>query len=61
MLPAAEKCEHKSKKMVEKKVMAVEELPAAHCATITKTTYQILFDCKDCGRKVDQNQRGHEI
>jgi hypothetical protein len=47
----AEKCEHKSKKMLEKKVIDVEELPAAYCATITKTTYQILYECKDCGEK----------
>jgi len=47
----AEKCEHKSKKLVEKKVIDVEELPAAYCATITKTTYQILYECKDCGEK----------
>jgi len=47
----AEKCEHKSKKMPEKKVTDVEELPAAYCATITKTTYQILYECKDCGEK----------
>jgi hypothetical protein len=47
----AEKCEHKSKKMLEKKVTDVEELPAAYCATITKTTYQILYEYKDCGEK----------
>jgi hypothetical protein len=47
----AEKCEHKSKKMLEKKVTDVEESPAAYCATITKTTYQILYECKDCGEK----------
>jgi hypothetical protein len=43
----AEECEHKSKKSVEKKVIDVEELPAAYCATITKTMYQILCGCKD--------------
>lgn len=42
-------CEHKSKKVLEKKVLDVEELPAAYCATITKTTYQMLYECKDCG------------
>ena len=47
----AEKYEHKSTKSVEKKVLDVEELPAAYCATITKTTYQILFEYKDCGEK----------
>ena len=49
----AEKCEHKAKKMLEKKSTDVEELPAAYCATITKTktTYQILYECKDCGEK----------
>jgi hypothetical protein len=55
-LPAAEKCEHKSKKLVEKKVIDVEELPAAYCATITKTTYQILYECKDCGEKWTQTK-----
>ena len=37
--------------MLEKKVTDVEELPAAYCATITKTTYQILYEFKDCGEK----------
>jgi len=44
-----EKCEHKSKKVLEKKVISEEELPAAYCATITKTTYQMTSECKDCG------------
>ena len=47
----AGKCEHKSRKMLEKKVTDVEELPAAYCATITKTTYELLYECKDCGEK----------
>ena len=47
----SERCEHKSKKMLEKKVIDVEELPAAYCATITKTTYQLDYECKDCGEK----------
>lgn len=46
-----EKCEHKSKKLLEKKVMNVEEVPAAYCATITNTTYQMMYECKDCGEK----------
>jgi len=50
-LTMSEKCEHKSKKMLEKKVIDVEELPAAYCATITKTTYQLAYECKDCGEK----------
>ncbi len=44
-------CEHKSKKMLEKKVTYQEEIPAAYAATGTNTTYPILFDCKDCGEK----------
>ena len=45
------KCEHKSKKTLEKKVLNVEEIPAAYAATVTKTTYQMTFECKDCGEK----------
>ena len=47
----AGKCEHKSKKTLEKKVANVEEIPCAYAATITKTTYQMLYECKDCGEK----------
>jgi len=47
----SEKCEHKSKKMLEKKVMSEEELPGAYCAIVTKTTYQLVYECKDCGEK----------
>lgn len=47
----AEKCEHKSKKMLEKKALNEEELPCAYAATVTKTTYEMVFECKDCGEK----------
>jgi len=40
-----------SKKVLEKKVMSQEEVPAAYAATIIKTTYPILYECKDCGEK----------
>ena len=53
----AEKCQHKAKKMLEKKATDVEELPAASCATITKTTYQIFYECKDCGEKWTENKK----
>jgi hypothetical protein len=46
-----EKCDHKFKKVLEKKVINLEEVPAAYCATLTKTTYQMLYECKDCGEK----------
>ena len=45
------KCEHKSKKVLEKKVVNVEEVPCAYAATVTTTTYQMLYECKDCGEK----------
>jgi hypothetical protein len=35
------KCEHKSKKVLEKKVVNVEEVPCAYAATVTTTTYQM--------------------
>ena len=44
-------CEHKSKKTLEKKVINQEELPCAYAATVTTTTYEILYECKDCGEK----------
>jgi hypothetical protein len=50
-LVMAAKCEHKSKKVLEKKVLNSEEVPAAYAATITKTTYQMLYECKECGEK----------
>jgi len=45
------KCEHKSKKVLEKKVVNVEEVPCAYAATVTTTTYQMLYECKDCREK----------
>jgi hypothetical protein len=45
------KCEHKSKKTLEKKVINQEELPCAYAATVTTTTYEIRYECKDCGQK----------
>ena len=47
----AAKCEHKSEKLREKKVTNVEEVPCAYAATVTNTTYQMLYECKDCGEK----------
>ncbi len=44
-------CEHRSRKMLEKKVLDEEELPCAYAATVTKTTYEMVFECKDCGEK----------
>jgi hypothetical protein len=44
-------CEHKSKKLLEKKVTNVEEAPCAYAATVTNTIYQMLYECKDCGEK----------
>lgn len=46
-----EKCEHKSKKILEKKIINQEELPCAYAATVMTTTYEILYECKDCGKK----------
>lgn len=44
-------CEHKSKKVMQKKTISVEEIPGAYCATITKTTYEITYECKECGER----------
>ena len=44
-------CEHKSKKVIQKKTISTEEIPAAYCATITQTTYEITYECKDCGNQ----------
>ncbi len=46
-----ERCEHKSKKMLERRVINEEELPCAYAATVTQTTYEMIFECKDCGEK----------
>lgn len=47
----SEKCGHKSKKTLEKKVINQEELPCAYAPTVTTTTYGIRYECKDCGEK----------
>ena len=44
-------CEHKSKKVLGKKVISVEEIPAAYAATVRQTTYEMSYECKDCGEK----------
>lgn len=44
-------CEHTSKRQLSKKTLKVEEEPGAYCATITKTTYEITYECKDCAEK----------
>jgi hypothetical protein len=49
----AAKCGHKSKKLLEKKVANVEEVPCAYAATVTNITYQMLYECKELWRKVD--------
>jgi hypothetical protein len=47
----AEKCEDKSKKTLEKKKIDEEELPCAYAATVTTTTFEILYECNNCGEK----------
>ena len=37
--------------MLEKKVISEEELPCAYAATVTQTTYEMVFECKECGEK----------
>jgi len=44
-------CEHKLKRVIEKKVINVEDVPAAYAATITNTTHEISYECKDCEEK----------
>jgi hypothetical protein len=44
-------CEHKSKKILENKMINQDQLPCAYAATVTTTTYEMLFECKDCGEK----------
>ncbi|MBN2466704.1 MAG: hypothetical protein JXD19_01020 [Deltaproteobacteria bacterium] len=44
-------CEHSSKKTLQKKVIQVDEEPGAYCGTLTKTTYEITYKCKDCGEE----------
>jgi len=46
-----EKCEHKSRKMLQRKVLDEEEIPCDYAATVTKTTYEMVFECKECGEK----------
>jgi hypothetical protein len=45
------KCEHKSKKALERKKISEEQLPCAYAATVTTTTYEILYEFKGCGEK----------
>jgi len=44
-------CEHKSKKVIQKKIINTEEIPGAYCATITQTTYEITYQCKECAHQ----------
>lgn len=44
-------CECTNKKVLKKKAINTEEIPGAYCANITKTTYEITYECKDCGRQ----------
>ena len=44
-------CEHKSKRLLEKKVINEEEVPCAYAATVTQTTYELVFECKASGEK----------
>jgi hypothetical protein len=45
------KCETPNKKMMSKKTVSVEEEPGAYCAMVTTTTYEITYQCKDCGEQ----------
>jgi hypothetical protein len=49
-------CEHKSKKILEKKMINQEQLPCACAATVTTTTYEIIYECKDCGDKLTETK-----
>lgn len=44
-------CANPSKKVLSKKPVSVEEIPGAYCATITNTTYEITYACKECGQQ----------
>jgi hypothetical protein len=43
--------EHKSKKTRKKKKTSRERLPCTDAATLTTITYEIIYECKDCGEK----------
>jgi len=45
------KCETPNKKVISKKQIDVEEVPGAYCGTMTNTTYEITYQCKDCGEQ----------
>ena len=36
---------------MSKKTISVEEEPGAYCAMVTNTTYEITYQCKDCGEE----------
>jgi hypothetical protein len=44
-------CEHKTRRLLERKVINEEEIPCAYAATVTQTTYEMAFECKTCGEK----------
>ncbi len=44
-------CECKEKKQLQKKLISREDEPGAYCGVLTKTTYEITYKCKDCGRE----------
>lgn len=50
-------CEHNSKKTLKKKVVNVDEEPGAYCGTLTTTTFEITYKCKDCGEEWTETKK----
>ena len=60
-LPKVEKCYHNSKKLLEKKLINCELLCSAFCSMITKTTYQMFYECMDCKEKWTETKKDIRI
>jgi len=47
----AEKCYHNSEKLLEKQFINAEIVYATFYAVVTKTSYQMFYECMDCKKK----------
>jgi hypothetical protein len=55
------KCGHKSKKAVEKKKIAEEELPCAYAATVTTTACEIVYEYKTVGKDESKREKRRSL
>ncbi|HNR12103.1 MAG TPA: hypothetical protein PLG17_05255 [Thermodesulfobacteriota bacterium] len=45
------KCAKPNPKVISKVPISVEEEPGAYCGVLTHTTFEMTYQCKDCGQQ----------